>query len=186
MMERNYTLYFIALIPGKELRERVRAVKERMKDDYNAGHALKSPAHITLQMPFKRNSRDESAISEALEKFASEENPFALRLDGYGCFAPRVIFIRIEDQNPVRSVHGRLKKILAGQLGFSVSEIMNDVQPHITVATRDLTKEAFREAWPEFQNEEFRGTFEVNSLFLLKHNGKYWDILKEFPFRKNG
>jgi len=186
MMERNYTLYFIALIPGKELRDRVRVVKERMKADYNAGHALKSPAHITLQMPFKRNSRDESAISEALEKFASEETPFFVRLDGFGCFAPRVIFIRIEDPDPVKSIHGRLKGILADELGFPVSEIMNDVQPHITVATRDLTKEAFWEAWPEFQNEEFRGTFEVNSLFLLKHNGKNWDILKEFPFRKNG
>jgi len=186
MMERDDILYFIALIPGKELKEKVRAVKERMKADYNAGHALKSPAHITLQMPFKRNSRDEYAISAALEKFASEENPFTVRLNGFGCFAPRVIFIRIEDPNTVKSVHGRLKKILAEQLGFSVSEVMNDVQPHITVATRDLTKEAFREAWPEFQKKEFRGSFEVNSLFLLKHNGKNWDILKEFPFRKNG
>ena len=57
-MERDDILYFIALIPGKELKEKVRAVKERMKADYNAGHALKSPAHITLQMPFKRNSWD--------------------------------------------------------------------------------------------------------------------------------
>lgn len=179
-------LYFIALIPGKELMDRVRAVKERMKADYNAGHALKSPAHITLQMPFKRNSRDESAISASLAEFAAEEKPFTIRLDGFGCFAPRVIFIRMEDPDPVKSLRRRLKKILAEHLGFSVSEIMNDVQPHITVATRDLTKEAFREAWPEFQEEEFRGTFKVNSLFLLKHNGKSWDILKEFPFSNNG
>ena len=179
-------LYFIALIPHSELRNEIRAVKDRIRLAYGAGHALKSPAHITMQMPFKRNSRDESAISEALEKFASEETPFIVRLNGFGCFAPRVIFIRIEDPDPVKSIHGRLKGILADELGFPVSEIMNDVQPHITVATRDLTKEAFREAWLEFQNEEFRGTFEVNSLFLLKHNGKNWDILKEFPFRKNG
>lgn len=176
----------MALIPGKELRGRVRAVKERMKADYNAGHALKSPAHITLQMPFKRNSRVESAISEALEKFAAEETPFTVRLNGFGCFAPRVIFIRIEDHDQVKSIHGRLKRVLAEKLEFSADEIMNDVQPHITVATRDLSKEAFREAWPEFQNEEFRGTFEVDSIFLLKHNGKSWDIFREFPFRKNG
>jgi len=186
MIQRDNTLYFIALIPGKELRGRVSALKERMKADYNAGHALKSPAHITLQMPFKRNSRDEDSISALLEKFSSEERPFTVRLDGFGCFAPRVIFIRVREHEPVKALHSRLKVKLSEELGFSESEIMNDVQPHITVATRDLTKEAFREAWPEFQNEEFRGTFEVHSLFLLKHNGKSWDILKEFSFRKNG
>lgn len=186
MIQRDNTLYFIALIPGKELRERVRALKERIKADYNAGHALKSPAHITLQKPFKRNSRDEYAISAALEEFSSEEKPFNVRLDGFGCFAPRVIFIRVNDHEPVKALHSRLKIKLTEDLEFSEGEIMNDIQPHITVATRDLMKEAFRVAWPEFQNEEFRGTFEVLSLFLLKHNGKNWDIFKEFPFGKNG
>ncbi len=175
-------LYFLALIPGMELREKVRAVKERMKADWSAGHALRSPAHITLQMPFKRNSNDESAISASLEKFASEEKPFTVSLDGFGCFAPRVIFIRIEDPSAVRSIHNRLKKVLAEELQFSEREIMNSVHPHMTVATRDLTKEAFNGAWAEMKEEEFRGAFEVSSLFLLRHNGKYWDIYREYSF----
>ncbi len=184
--ETNTDLYFIALIPGREISDRVQAVKERMKAGYNAGHALRSPAHITLQMPFKRNSRMEAVIFEALEKFALKESPFSLEINGYGCFPPRVIFVRIIDHKEVKSLHARLKKVLKDELGFSQAEVMNDVQPHMTVATRDLTKEAFREAWPEFKKEEFSGFFEVRSLFLLKHNGKSWDIFKEFPFRKNG
>lgn len=186
MQEGSGSLYFIALIPGKELRDRVRAVKERMKAGYNAGHALKSPAHITLQMPFKRNSKEEPAFQSALRKFACGEESFAVHLDGYGCFAPRVIYIRITNPEPVRALHRRLKTVLAMDLNFDRSEIMGDVQPHITVATRDLSKESFSDAWPEFQNEEFRGSFNVHSLFLLKHNGKQWDILEEFPFGKNG
>lgn len=186
MQNTGEALYFIALIPGKELRERVRVVKESMKTVYKAGHALKSPAHITLQMPFKRKSSMESTLSAILERFASREESFTVSLDGFGCFSPRVIFIRVENPGPVRSIHSRLKTVLNEELGFSGSEIMNDVHPHITVATRDLTKEAFMEAWPEFQNEEFRDTFVVNSLFLLKHNGKFWDICREFPFRTDG
>ena len=61
-------LYFIAIIPYSELREKVRKVKERMKAEYGAGHALKSPAHITLQMPFKRSSADEAVLEEMLCK----------------------------------------------------------------------------------------------------------------------
>jgi len=186
MREKGGNLYFIALIPGKELRDRVRAVKERLKAGYNAGHALKSPAHITLQMPFKRSSAEEPAISAALGRFATGEESFTIDLDGYGCFAPRVIYIRITNPEPVRALHGRLKTVLAGDLNFDRSGFMGDVQPHITVATRDLTKDSFADAWPEIKDEEFRGSFQVHSLFLLKHNGKNWDILEEFPFGKNG
>lgn len=175
-------LYFVALIPPVELRNEIKTLKERMRSDYGAGHALRSPAHITLQMPFKRDAGDESALAAALGKFALGENPFTVELDGFGCFSPRVIFIRIMKHEAVRSLHGRLKKLLKDELGFLPAEIMNDLQPHITIATRDLTKEAFRDAWPEFQHEEFRGSFEARSLFLLKHNGKSWDILREFPF----
>jgi 2'-5' RNA ligase len=100
MREKGGNLYFIALIPGKELRDRVRAVKERLKAGYNAGHALKSPAHITLQMPFKRSSAEEPAISAALGRFATGEESFTIDLDGYGCFAPRVIYIRITNPEP--------------------------------------------------------------------------------------
>ncbi len=179
-------LYFIALVPHEKLRNEIRAVKERMRSEYGAGHALKSPAHITLQMPFKRSSTEETAISAALRRFAFGEEPFTIDLDGYGCFAPRVIFIRITNPEPVRALHRHLKEVLAGELQFPKGEIMNDVQPHITVATRDLTKESFADAWPEMKDEEFSGSFQVRSLFLLKHNGKHWDILEEYPFDKNG
>lgn len=178
-------LYFIAIIPYSELRERIRKVKERMKAEYGAGHALKSPAHITLQMPFKRSPEDETSISGALRRFVTGEQYFTVDLDGFGAFAPRVIFIKIPEPEAVRALHSRLKQVLMTELHFSPAEIMKDVQPHITVATRDLAKEAFSEAWPELQNEEFKASFDVQSIFLLKHNGRNWDILEEFPFGNN-
>ena len=62
LRDRGRDLYFIALIPHTGLREEIREIKERMRDEYGAGHALKSPAHITLQMPFKRSPGDEDFI----------------------------------------------------------------------------------------------------------------------------
>ncbi len=179
-------LYFIAIIPHRELRDKVRKLKERMKAEHGAGHALKSPAHITLQMPFKRRSEDESLISDALRRFVAGEKAFTIDLDGFGAFAPRVIFIKISEPEPARALHSRLKQVLIKELRFSPEEIMKDSQPHLTVATRDLTKEAFSLAWPEFQKEEFKASFDVNSVFLLKHNGRNWDIMEEFPFGNNG
>lgn len=183
--QKTMDLYFIAIIPDSELRERIRKVKERMKAEYGAGHALKSPAHITLQMPFKRSPEDEASISKALRRFVTGEKSFTVDLDGFGAFAPRVIFSKISEPEPVRALHSRLKQVLMTELHFSPAEIMKDVQPHITVATRDLAREAFSEAWPELQKEEFKASFDVLSIFLLKHNGSNWDILEEFLFGKN-
>lgn len=186
MHDPDTNLYFIALVPGMELRERVLRIKERMKAEFNAGHALKSPAHITMQMPFRRKTDEEPDIVEALSRFAAGEVPFNVHMDGFGCFAPRVIFIKLVSPEPVIGLHRRLRTVLLHSAGFAEGEIMKSLQPHMTVATRDLTKQAFEAAWPEYQNEEFTGSFDVNSIFLLKHNGRNWEIYREFPFRADG
>ncbi len=178
----NREIYFIAIIPKHELCEEIRKIKQKIRDEYGAAHALKSPAHITLQMPFKRSSSDEGRLSLALKLFALEEKGFSIQTDNYGAFPPRVIYIKITDPDPVRSLHSRLRDMLISELGFSQEDTMKDIKPHITVATRDLTKTAFSDAWPEFREEKFTGQFDVGSIFLLKHNGRCWDILEEFLF----
>src|SRR5665647_736272 len=104
-------LYFIALVPHRELGEKIHKIKERMKAEFGAEHALKSPAHITLQMPFKRSSEDETFISETLRRFVTGEKCFTVDLDGFGAFAPKVIFIKISKPEPVIALYSRLKEI---------------------------------------------------------------------------
>ncbi len=178
-------LYFIALIPGLELRDEISVMKEEMKRDFNSSHALKSPAHITLQMPFKANSQDELQLVKTLSLLAAGEKPFRVDLNGFGAFAPRVLFIRVSDHKQIEDLHLRLSQMLRGLQWFPQDEIMSDVHPHITIATRDLSKEMFKLAWPQFENREFDGTFETKSIFLLKHNGRNWDIFMEFTFGGN-
>lgn len=182
LRDKNQYLYFIAILPPLPLREEIRAIKERIRDKYGAGHALKLPAHITLQMPFKRRSSDEGKFSEELKRFSLAERGFMVIPDGFGAFQPRVIYIKITDPDPVRRLHRRLREVLLTELDFSLEEIKEEFHPHISVATRDLTRSAFSEAWPEFRDEKFTGEFWVGSIFLLKHNGRNWDILEEFPF----
>lgn len=175
-------LYFIALIPHHELREEIRALKEELKERFNVKHALKSPAHITLHMPFKRSSEDEPHIIHTLEYFASRQHSFSIALSGFGCFSSRVIFVRVENHQSITHLHAQLNEALINQMGFNKNAIKPEVHPHLTIATRDLYKAAFKEAWPEFQKREFKASFTAKSIFLLKHNGRHWDIYREFFF----
>jgi len=178
------SLYFIAIIPHFQLREQIQSLKDEMKVRFHAKHAIKSPAHITLQMPFKRNKEDEPFIIERLQNFASNHNLFNIELNGFECFFPRVIFVRVKDHKPIIDLHTNLKKVLVDELSFKENEISNKIHPHMTIATRDLTDKAFLKAWPEFEQRKFKASFTVKNLFLLKHNGKYWDIFKEFLFQE--
>lgn len=177
-------LYFIALIPHIELRERIKALKAEMKERFNAAHALRSPAHITLQMPFKSSGKDEPYLINALQEFAAYQKRFMVRLSGFDCFSPKVIFVKAIDHEPIIAVHTQLKKVLTDKMEFKENEITQNSYPHMTIASRDLSVEAFNEAWVEFEKREFEASFLTKSLFLLKHNGKFWEIYREFLFEK--
>ncbi|MGB5691716.1 MAG: 2'-5' RNA ligase family protein [Flavobacteriaceae bacterium] len=180
--QQDQSLYFIALVPGEGLMARVKLLKEEMRDRFGAAHALKSPAHITLQMPFRRNLARETNIIQTIQRVAANQSQFKVTLQGFDCFPPRVIFVKVMNHKPILKLHEKLSFQLKEHLDFTTKELSSKVHPHMTIATRDLSEEAFKKAWPEFQNREFRASFQINKLSLLKHNGRYWEIYKDFSF----
>ncbi len=181
---KNTKLYFIALIPGEELREEIRRLKEAFKKEYHAGHALKSPAHITLQRPFRREENFEDKLIVALTRFSTGQKSFEVRLSDFGFFEPRVVYIKITGYQKIIQLHQRLYDLLQEQLHFEKREINEKIHPHMTLATRDLEREYFYKARKVYQTAIFKRSFMAKSLFLLKHNGKYWDIYREFTFEE--
>lgn len=175
-------LYYLSLIPPEPLREEVRMLKLEMKDRFGAKHALKSPAHLTLQMPFRRPELVQEGLIVSLKETASGLKPFSLKLSGFDFFEPRVVFIKVVEHLQVQSVHASLRQPLVNSLQLTEKELTQKVHPHMTIATRDLTEDNFYRAKPEFEQREFDAEFTVQSLFLMKHNGKFWDIYREFEF----
>ena len=133
-------------------------------------------------MPFRRPEADEKYIISTLKEFSNPQFSFEIKLDGFDCFTPRVIFIRVANHQPIIELHKKLNNVLSNNLNFNHKVLTHKLHPHMTIATRDLTEEAFNKAWPQYASKEFNASFKADSLFLLKHNGKYWDIYKEFLF----
>ena len=176
------TLYLIALLPPEPLRKLVRELKEEMRDRFGAGHALKTPAHITLQMPFRLETETKPDLMQLLEGFARRQKPFGIELQGFDAFPPRVLFIRIADHRPVSALESSLRATLAGEAALQIEGTGLPFHPHMTIATRDLSEPAFHLAWAEFKDRPFAAAFEVRSLFLLQHNGTVWEVCREFNF----
>lgn len=177
-------LYLIALVPPEPLREAVKTLKLEMSDRFRSSHALKIPAHITLQMPFRRPVSFEDPLCAELRQFSTVRQVFNIRINGFGAFPPRVIYLDIENPAPVARLQHDLQQLLKENLKFPGKELPNGFHPHMTIATRDLSKAMFNKAWPEFQKRRFSDEFTAGSLHLLKHNGTNWDLFREFEFHR--
>lgn len=175
------SLYFIALVPNEEINKKVKGMKEEMAEKFEASHALKLPAHITLQPPFKLNEKEEDLLLKELNRVSGNFSPFELELSGFGSFSSRVIFVKIKDPQPVQNIYNELQKELRMFLPGE-SPVTGDFHPHITIATKDLDQAIYPNAWKEFRQREFSAKFPVNKLFLFRHEGKGWRIIKEFNF----
>lgn len=172
-------LYFAALIPPTEIREEVLRLKLEIKEKFDAAHALKLPAHLTILRPFWLEIKKENDVFHKLHTAASTQTPFPVQLKDFDHFGQRVLYIKVVEHEPVKQVYnnfsGSLKTLFSNASASSI-------HPHVTLATRDLSRENFGRVWNDFKNRSYMNSFMAKSLILLKHNGKSWDILKEFDF----
>jgi len=176
------SLYFIALLLPKELQERIRKIKLEIAEKYEAKHALKLPAHITLQIPFKIPETQEPNLIDVLAAFAKKQQSFGIGLKDFGRFNQKVIFINIEDHEPLKRLHAEMRDVLSENFIFKKHETFSKIHPHITLATRNLHYKQFPKAWAEFQEREFSASFTPQEFSLLKHDGKTWHRYRDFPF----
>lgn len=170
------SLFFIALIPPEPLRSLVQKLKARFSSSFSTKKALNSPPHITLIPPFRTDEAEITSIVNQIEEFVLNESTFEITLMGFGAFQPRVIYIDVEPNNNLESLQKRLSSTLM------VTNEPKQFKPHLTIATRDLTPEKFRRAWNIYKNEPFNESFHATAVYLLKHNGRSWDIYQEYPF----
>lgn len=177
----NEQLYFIAIIPPEPIMGEVQKMKENFASNYGATHALKSPPHITLIPPFKANPVRELEIIKFLKEKAYEINSFCVSIKNFACFKPKVIFL-----NPILSQE---LEIMQGKIESSLYETIpvakhakRPFHPHLTIAFRDLSQEAFYHAWPVYKEQTYIAEFTVDRICLLRHNGTIWEEFKEFIF----
>lgn len=173
-------LYFITLMPPASIRTEIEAFKKEIREKHNIKHALKLPAHITLQIPFRMPERKEDILVKKIKKFSAENKAFETVLDGFGKFSKQVIFIKIKNHVPYIELHEKLQSLMLNFLDLKRHEISSKIHPHITIATRDLKRSNFPAVWNDFKDREYSASFKAEHLYILKHNGNTWDIFRKF------
>ncbi len=74
------TIYFAALVPPPAVKEEVLEMKLEIKEKFEAKHALKLPAHITLIPPLWLEKEQEKEFTEILRNVAQKQSDFSVKL----------------------------------------------------------------------------------------------------------
>jgi 2'-5' RNA ligase len=174
--------YFIAIVVPQPFQAELMAFKTTVKDKFNSKGALRSPAHITLHMPFEWKEEKETVLINTLKQFRFNEG-FTIELHNFSCFEPRVLFVDVVKNESLIKLQNEL--VVYVQKNLRILNQVNDMRgfhPHVTIAFRDLKKEKFYQALAYFNSQTYKASFVSNSFCLLKHTGKEWLVKEEVFF----
>jgi 2'-5' RNA ligase len=176
-------MYFIAIVLPPDLNEKVLHWKNYMKEKYDCNTGLKSPAHITLVPPFWLDPQKEDLLLEDFRQLRSFE-PFIAHTNNFSAFKPKTIFIAVAPNKQLHDLKMAVDHFFSNRTAYSVKTDSRPFHPHITIATRDLYKKDFYLAWPFFEGKKLEETWLVDSISLLRHNKKNWDVIYTSQFQK--
>jgi 2'-5' RNA ligase len=174
-------MYFAALVLPEELDKKVLVCKQYMYQHYKCSIALKSPAHITIIPPFWMQPEKEEDFIKNIDILSAQITAFTIETNDFSAFKPRTIFIAV-NENPALNDLKRNTTEFFQDKDYNLKSDNKPFHPHITIATRDLYKKDFYEAWNYFQHKNFKEEWRAIGLSILRHNKKNWDVIYTSQF----
>ena len=170
-------LYFVAIVPPKDIQHEVTRLKELVADRFQSKHALKSPPHITLHMPFRWKEKKFGQLAKVMQQLNKDLQPFEVQLKDFDFFEPRVVFVDVMESQALLRLQKDVVDCFRKELKLDNGNYKGQgFHPHVTIGFRDLKKPMFFEAKKEFEERTFQAKFMAEELTLLKHNGQKWEI----------
>ena len=139
-------MYFIAIVLPGELNKKVLKWKNFMHEKFGCNVGLKSPAHLTLIPPFWMPEKEEQRLMADIDAISSSAQPFTIAIENFSAFKPATIYIDVVPNEQLSSLKADIDKFFS-EADYKIKTESRPFHPHITIATRDLHKKHFHEAW---------------------------------------
>ncbi|MEM9339113.1 MAG: 2'-5' RNA ligase family protein [Bacteroidota bacterium] len=171
-------LYFIAIIPPENIQNEITLLKHEVAKHFESSHALNSPPHITLHMPFKWKDKKLSALYQLMNEINTGFQPFKIELRDFDFFEPRVVFVDVVANKKLYLLQNEVVNACRKKLKLDHANYKNQAfHPHVTIGFRDLKKRLFPQVKRHFEGREIYFEFQPTVVNLLKHTGRQWEIV---------
>lgn len=179
-MEKQSSLYFLALIPPKHISDKIHAIKLYVAEKHNCKHALKSPPHITLEPPFHYPLHKENFLLQKISELnkSLSDTDIPVELNGYDVFLPKVVFINVIQNSLLTNVYNHVHSFVKTELKVVKDLPPRPFHPHITIAFRDVKKHLVTQILEDVkQNFPIKETFCTHTIALLKYGEHQWNAI---------
>lgn len=186
-------LYMFAIVPPRDIEERIQKERIFFSERYNCVKALKPPVHITVYEPFKEED-DFLQRVQPLQRWANDIQPFTVVIDNYGFFDnPKspVAFIHVVKDEAITQLRTGLLRQMKNFIEEDEPEYINGrpvpkpkpqpFHPHFTIGYRDVPPALLPAIKQDYLRRPFKGSFTCNELCLWRHNGANWQTIHRFP-----
>ena len=168
--------HFIGVLPSLEI-ERIVESDRKWSEKYGCRSGHSTPIHVTLVPPFSSKKSTEE-IRDIINGILPLLSPFVGKVDGYGSFGNRTIFLRVLPSEDWDNLSQVLAKGLRA-MGESVKVDGKKLIPHFTVANRDIPPESFSFMLDKLSSHGFSSNFTVDSVALFHREGRLWCLREE-------
>lgn len=167
--------YLVAILPPKQLSLQIDGIRKECARIFKVYRALKPPVHLTLMFIPGLEETFETNLIKCLGA-ARNFQPFTIQLLHYNSFpSNHVVYIDVLANQALQELYKNIKSATSPYQ----KEFKSRFTPHFTIAYRD-TKTQFEQIASYYSKETFCAEFLTTCFTLLKHDGKQWNILKEF------
>ena len=175
------SLYFIAQLPPEETVTKVRKLQDLLSRRFGYRKALRKPVHTTLIKPFRRAEDGITVLKKLLETVAAGAESFPAASSEIGSFGKRVLYLAMSPKSSFAHLHRTIKDKLMTNLHFPPDFFESrPFVPHITLASRDVKKASFEQAFNLLQEQRVELSYRCDRFHLMKHNGTQWQTDSEF------
>jgi 2'-5' RNA ligase len=175
-------MYFIAHLLPAPLNEQILLMKQDLQQRFGCAVGLKSPAHITLIPPFWLAPEKAPQLLHHLQQLASGVASFTLAAANFSSFGKRTLFIAVADSAALQGLKTAADNLFTGNDFYGLKKETRPFHPHITLATRDIKPAHFNEAWGLYGGRRFDHEWQANSVSILKHNRRHWEVAATADF----
>ncbi len=175
----SHKMYYVAIICPPAIDEKVLQYKYWMRNQFGCTVALKSPAHITLVAPFWFKEIREPELFNGLNHFQTSISFIEIQLINFAHFSNRVLFVHVEVNEQLVVLQEEVETYFSNLFSPEIKRNNHPFHPHVTIANRDMSPQAFTQAWQKFEKEDYSATFTADKISLLKLSSGKWNMIHE-------
>ncbi|MBP7273683.1 MAG: 2'-5' RNA ligase family protein [Saprospiraceae bacterium] len=159
--------------------------KQYAATHFHTKHAQNSPPHITIVPPFKCSQTTVTALKEDLKDLVLYEESSIVQINGFGHFADKVIYLKIENSRYLQGIYQKVNGLLYNNYEVLNITIKQKFIPHITIANRDLSTDFFPFAYKYFSALPYQKDCLIESLAILKYEEHRWILESLFDLKSS-